>query len=380
MDKTWRDHHRILPPGANTPRGVGIDIASTIGALNVSLPGVWPGVALLPGGGVRAVTANFLSKPLESPRPIMSPASGTGRTERAATRSRFRFRALNHAQAIGLLVACACMWSVAGLISRKLEEAQSLEVTFWRSFFCLLAMGAGLGWHWRGEALQAVARIGRWGLFSAAMWAVMFTCFMIALTRTSVANTVVVMSLAPLLAAMLGRLVLKVTIPRATWVAIALAAGGVWWMVREGISDEGLEGMLIAAGVPLASAANLVVLQAKRAEVDLIPAVLVGALMSCVLTLPWAVPFQANPSDIGWLAFLGIFQLAIPCALLVWVARFLPPHEIALICLLEVVLGPIWAWLGAGEKMPQATIEGGLMVIVALIANELRGRWMVARA
>jgi len=209
---------------------------------------------------------------------------------------------------------------------------------------------------------------------------VMFTCFMIALTRTSVANTVVVMSLAPLLAAMLGRLVLKVTIPRATWVAIALAAGGVWWMVREGISDEGLEGMLIAAGVPLASAANLVVLQAKRAEVDLIPAVLVGALISCVLTLPWAVPFQANPSDIGWLAFLGIFQLAIPCALLVWVARFLPPHEIALICLLEVVLGPIWAWLGAGEKMPQATIEGGLMVIVALIANELRGRWMVARA
>jgi len=225
MDKTWRDHHRILPPGANTPRGVGIDIASTIGALNVRLPGVWPGVALLPGGGVRAGPANLLSKPLESPRLIMSPASGTGRTERAATRSRFRFRTLNHAQAIGLLVACACMWSVAGLISRKLEEAQSLEVTFWRSFFCLLAMGAGLGWHWRGEALQAVARIGRWGLFSAAMWAVMFTCFMIALTRTSVANTVVVMSLAPLLAAMLGRLVLKVTIPRATWVAIALAAG-----------------------------------------------------------------------------------------------------------------------------------------------------------
>jgi drug/metabolite transporter (DMT)-like permease len=272
------------------------------------------------------------------------------------------------------------MWSVAGLVSRKLEEAQSLEVTFWRSFFCLLAMCAGLGWQWRGEALQAVARIGLWGLFSAAMWAVMFTCFMIALTRTSVANTVVVMSLAPLLAALLGRVVLRATIPRATWMAIALAAGGVWWMVREGISDEGLEGMLIAAGVPLASAANLVVLRAKRAEVDLIPAVLVGALMSCVLTLPWAMPFQANATDIAWLAFLGIFQLAIPCALLVWVARFLPPHEIALICLLEVVLGPIWAWLGAGEKMPQATIEGGLLVIVALIANELRGRWMIERA
>ena len=270
------------------------------------------------------------------------------------------------------------MWSVAGLVSRQLEEAQSLEVTFWRSFFCLLAMAVGLGWRWRSGALGAVVRIGRWGFFSAAMWAVMFTCFMIALTRTSVANTVVVMSLSPLLAAVLGWLVLKTPVPRATWLAIALAAGGVWWMVREGVSKEGLEGMLIAAGVPLASAANLVVLRAQRATVDLIPAVLVGALISCVLTLPWAVPFQANAADIGWLAFLGVFQLAIPCALLVWVARFLHAHEIALISLLEVVLGPIWAWLGAGEKMPQATIEGGLMVIAALIGNELRGRWMGA--
>lgn len=289
-------------------------------------------------------------------------------------------RSLTHGQAISLLVLCASMWSVAGLVSRKLEEAQSFEVTFWRSFFCLAAMAVGLTWRWRGQALSAIVRIGRWGLFSGAMWAVMFTCFMIALTRTSVANTVVVMSLAPLLAALLGWLVLKTPVPRATWVAIAMAGGGLWWMVREGISDEGIAGMVIAAGVPLASAANLVVLRARRAEVDLIPAVLVGALISCLLTLPWALPFQASASDLAWLAFLGMFQLAIPCALLVWVARFLPPHEIALISLLEVVLGPIWAWLGAGEKLPQATVEGGLLVVVALIANELRGRLLMARA
>lgn len=239
----------------------------------------------------------------------------------------------SHRQAIALLIVCTLMWSIAGLVSRQLEQAKSLEVTFWRSLFCLIAMSVGIAWHWRAKALQMLWAMGRWGLFSGAMWAVMFTCFMIALTRTSVANTVVVMSLAPLLAALMARIFLKTAIEKSTWFAIAVAGIGVWWMVRDGISAEGLEGMLIAAGVPLASAANLVVLRAQRAQVDLIPAVLVGALMSCAVTLPWAMPFEASHNDLAWLALLGIVQLAIPCALLVWVARFLPPHEIALICL-----------------------------------------------
>jgi drug/metabolite transporter (DMT)-like permease len=281
----------------------------------------------------------------------------------------------SHRQAIALLIVCTLMWSIAGLVSRQLEQAKSLEVTFWRSLFCLIAMSVGIAWHWRTKALQMLWAMGRWGLFSGAMWAVMFTCFMIALTRTSVANTVVVMSLAPLLAALMARIFLKTAIEKSTWFAIAVAGIGVWWMVRDGISAEGLEGMLIAAGVPLASAANLVVLRAQRAQVDLIPAVLVGALMSCAVTLPWAMPFEASHNDLAWLALLGIVQLAIPCALLVWVARFLPPHEIALICLLEVVLGPIWAWLGADEKMPAATVQGGLLVIGGLAVNAWRDRW-----
>lgn len=280
----------------------------------------------------------------------------------------------SHAQAIGLLVLCNLMWSIAGLVSRQLEQAQSFEVTFWRSFFCLLAMSLGVAWHRREKALQMLWAMGRWGLFSGAMWAVMFTCFMIALTQTSVANTVVVMSLAPLLAALMSRLFLRLPIGASTWFAIVTAGIGVWWMVRDGISAEGLQGILIAAGVPLASAANLVVLRAQRAQVDLIPAVLLGAIMSCAITLPWAVPFAASSSDLAWLALLGFFQLAIPCALLVWVARFLPPHEIALICLLEVVLGPIWAWLGANEEMPAATVQGGLLVVGGLAINALRDR------
>src|SRR5690606_17647526 len=108
-----------------------------------------------------------------------------------------------------------------------------------------------------------------------------------------------------------------------------------------------------------------------HADIDLAPAVLVGAVLCCLATAPLAWPFQAGARDLALLGLLGSLQLAIPCFLMIRAVRHLAPHEVALIALLEVVLGPIWAWLGAGEAMPAATIEGGLIVLAALIGNTL---------
>jgi len=158
-----------------------------------------------------------------------------------------------------------------------------------------------------------------------------------------------------------------------TWFAIALALTGIWWMVRDGVSPEGASGMLIALGVPVAAAINLVTLRRMHARVDLAPAVLVGALISCLATLPLIWPATISAHDLLILALLGVVQLALPCMLMVRAARHLAPQEIALIALLEVVLGPIWAWLGAGEVIPVATMQGGLIVIAALAADAWLG-------
>jgi drug/metabolite transporter (DMT)-like permease len=283
-------------------------------------------------------------------------------------------RELSHRNAALLLAFCAMCWSIAGVFTRHLERADGFEITFWRSFFCAIAMLAILAWKRRGNPLALVAAMGWPGLFSGAMWAIMFTCFMLAITRTSVANTLLVLSVAPLLAALLGRAVLGVRISPMTWMAIVLAGLGIWWMVRDGVSGEGLAGMLIAAAVPVAAAVNIVTLKKLQADVDLAPAVLVGALLSCLATLPVAWPLGATGGDLAILALLGTVQLAIPCFLMIRATRSLAPHEVALIALLEVVFGPIWAWLGAGEAMPAATIQGGLVVLTALVANALFGR------
>ena len=273
-----------------------------------------------------------------------------------------------------LMAGCALLWSSAGALTRMLETAQSFELSFWRSFFCAVAMVLILSLQERGRPLGPVIRMGWIGLFSGLMWAVMFTCFMVALTHTSVANTLLVIGLSPLLAALLARVVLGQTINRITWLAIIAAGAGIWWMVHEVISSDGLTGILIALGVPLASAINLVTLRRVHAQLDLAPAVLLGALLSCAATLPLAWPLTAGARDLAILAILGAFQLALPCWLMVRALAWLAPHEVALIALLEVVLGPLWAWLFAGEITPAATLQGGVIVLAALIINTLASR------
>ncbi len=277
---------------------------------------------------------------------------------------------MTHARAVALMVVANVLWSTAGLVARLLESTQSWEVTFWRSLFAAVSMAVILVWA-RGNEAWATVRASGWpGIVSGLMFCTMFTCFMLAVTRTTVANTLVVNSLYPVFAAILGWVVLGQRLASYTWIAIVAAVGGMVWMFAAGLGD-GLSGTLIAFGVPIAAAVNVVTLRKWGRLVDLAPAVLLGGLFSALLTLPFALPFRATAPDIAWLAGLGMFQLAVPCMMLVVASRHLPPAEVALLTLLEAVLGPLWAWIGVGETPARATLVGGAVVLAAIAGNEL---------
>jgi drug/metabolite transporter (DMT)-like permease len=211
---------------------------------------------------------------------------------------------------------------------------------------------------------------------SGACWSVMFTAFMVALTLTSVANVLVTMSVGPFLTALLARVFIGHRIPVRTWLAILVAGGGIAYMYAAQVSGGQLAGTLVALCVPLAGAVNWTVVQRSNARglnVDLVPAVLVGAVISTVTTLPLAMPLQATGHDIGLLAVLGLFQLAIPCALSVVCARVLKAPEIALLASLEVIFGILLVWVGAGEVPNRTVLVGGALVLGALVTNELVG-------
>jgi drug/metabolite transporter (DMT)-like permease len=217
--------------------------------------------------------------------------------------------------------------------------------------------------------VRQVRDMGLPGLLSGLCWATMFTCFMVAIMLTSVTNTLLIMSLAPLFAAILGRWFLGEPIAGVTAVSILVAGFGLWWMLRTGLSGDSLWGVVIALGTPIAAACNLVLLRRSRGGVSLIPAVMLGGIFSALLTLPFIFPIRATESDLAWLAFLGVFQLAVPCSLLVWLSRYLPAQEIALLSLFEVVLGPVWAWLWGGEVITTVTLQGAGLILGALVLN-----------
>ncbi|MFN3375540.1 MAG: DMT family transporter [Burkholderiaceae bacterium] len=274
------------------------------------------------------------------------------------------------------MVVVTLMWSIAGVVTRQLEHARSFEVTFWRSFFMLLSLLVLLPLLQGRTVLRTLRRSGVALWLSGLCWSVMFTAFMVAIVLMPVANVLVTMAAGPLLTALMARVFIGHRIAPRTWAAIGLAGLGIVWMYGSQIAGISLTGVLVAAGVPLAAAANWTVVQHSQRHghaVDLVPAVLIGAALSSLATLPLSLPFQASAHDLGLLALLGLVQLAIPCVLVVYCGRVLKAPEIALLGLLEVIFGILLAWVGADERPSQAVLVGGALVIGALVLNELLG-------
>jgi drug/metabolite transporter (DMT)-like permease len=303
-----------------------------------------------------------------------------------------------HRNAVIVLVLCNVLWSTAGLGTRYLQQANGFEITFWRSLACTVFMLAHYWWSWEASSPTGPSRWGApWRAIRAGgwltlacgfMWCGMFVCFLVALTLTSVANTLLTMAIAPLLASILTWLVLRERINALTWLAIAAAGFGMFWMLRDSLFARGPSasghnnglGMLVALGVPICSAVNLIIMKfgvppRRQVAVDFSSAVLIGAILSSTIMLASAFPLKANAHDIAILSLLGVFQLGLPCLLMVQVTRHLAAQETALLSLLEVLFGPLWVWLAFSERPSNATLQGGLIILCALIANEL---WLKA--
>ncbi|MDH5212171.1 MAG: DMT family transporter, partial [Betaproteobacteria bacterium] len=259
------------------------------------------------------------------------------------------------------------------VLTRQMQSAGAFEMAFWRSSFAAVFVFLALFFVQERRPWDTLRAAGVAGLISGAMWAVMFTCFIVALTLTTVANVLVVSSLGPLCTALLTWLMLREPIPPRSWLAIVAASVGMGAMFGAGFTADDLShiaGLALALTIPIAGAVNIVVLRKSGAHLDLMPAVMLGALISALITLPFALPFAASGRDLLILGALGVFQLGVPCLMLVLAARTLTAPEVALLALLEVILGPLWTWLGAGEVPAGSTIAGGAIVLAALAGNE----------
>ncbi len=257
----------------------------------------------------------------------------------------------------------AVAWSTAGLLQRKLTVDLATQLAG-RALFAVLGLLVFVAFAERGHLVRAFRAIGRAGLAVTVLMAVSSGTFIAALNYTSVANVLFLQALAPVLAAVLGTFVGE-PVARRTWLAMAVAAAGVGLMVG-GPSRPSVAGVTLSLLMAVSFAGTIVITRHKR-EVSMAPATCLSQVLVFLVAAPFADPSSVGAADLALLIGLGVGQIGLGLIFLTIGARLIPAAEVALITLLEIVLGPLWVWIVLSERPSATTLVGGAIVLAAVV-------------
>jgi drug/metabolite transporter (DMT)-like permease len=299
-----------------------------------------------------------MARPQSAAPPIPAPAA-VGDDTRTAERRRAREGRL-------AILGAAIAWSTAGLAQRSLDASPATQVAG-RAAFAAAALLALVVAAERRGTLRAFRRMGRSGLAMAVCMAISSGAFLLALNYTTVANVLFMQAAAPMMAALLGWVLLSEPVDGRTWAALALAGAGVALMAA-GSLDAGTTAVVLPF-VVTASFAAVIVIARHRRDVSMMPATFSSQVLVVVACLPFLSVGSVRGGDWAVLAALGVGQMGLGLAFLTVGARLIPPAEVAIISLLEVVLGPLWVWLAYEERPGAATLVGGAIVVGAVVVQ-----------
>jgi drug/metabolite transporter (DMT)-like permease len=272
--------------------------------------------------------------------------------------------------AVLLLVTSALIFSTGGLFIRALDNPQAWTTVFWRGLSACASLSLLIIWRERVNPLRAAVRMGRPGWLVAAAFSASSIGMVVALTKTSVAIVLVIFALSPLAAAVLAWILIGERVNSYTWVAIGVTVAGVGYMVSGQGAGGSTAGALIALIIPLAFGYGTVMIR-RHSEIAMAPAMLLSAAMSTVISLPFADPLDVTRHDLLLLLMFGFAQLGIGLAIFSVGAARAPATDVALISMLEPIMGPIWVWIFMDEYPGVPALIGGSVVFVALAVHTL---------
>ena len=263
----------------------------------------------------------------------------------------------------------AIAWSTAGLFQRELTVNLGTQLAG-RALFAMLGIGVFVAVTERGRVIASFRTMGRAGLAVAVLMAASSGAFIAALNYTSVANVLFLQGLAPVLAAVFG-LAVGERFSRRTWVAMAVAIAGVALMVG-GPSRPSAAGFALSLFMSISFAGTIVITRHQR-HVSMAPATWLSQAFVFVCAAPFASVSEVGPKDLALLAGLGVTQIGLGLIFLTIGARLIPAAEVALITLLEIVLGPLWVWIALSERPSATTLAGGAIVLAAVLVQARAG-------
>ena len=264
-----------------------------------------------------------------------------------------------------VFVALAALaWSSAGVLQRELSVGTATQVAG-RAVVAAIALFAFVAFSEGRGVVRAFASMGRAELAVAVLTAIASGTFIVALNHTTVANVLFMQAVAPIAAALIAWVALHESVSRRTSIAMAVALAGVGLMVGGPGGSHGL-GVGLSVVMTLAFALAVVITRHRR-DISMAPAICVSQVLVAIVAAPFAHPGSVDAHDFGLIVALGVGQMGLGLAFLTIGARLIPAAEVALITLLEVVLGPLWVWLALSERPSTATLAGGAVVIGAVM-------------
>ena len=305
----------------------------------------------------------------------MAPLRGAGRDGEGILQTR-----PHYVRGILLAFLGGVALSFGGPMFRSVQEAGEWQVLFYRAVGFAIGGLAYVLINRRGRLIAAFQGIGRPGIVAGLVLGAAIPCYVLAVLNTTIANALFVVSMSPLFAAIVGLVVLRERVKVITWLAAAIALVGVGIMMEDalakelgaGLDDDTLFGNLMAVLAALGLGSYAVVLR-FRTDADMSPCLIIAGVVSAlVAVVPISGEVAVQRFDLMLCLAMGL-QAVLGFALLTFATKYIPAAEVALLSLMEVMLGPVWTELLTPEAVSPSVWIGGPIVLAAVIAYSIVG-------
>ena len=264
-----------------------------------------------------------------------------------------------------LLFGGFCL-SWGGFVIRSFEEASVWQILLLRSFFFMLALIGFLAATYKKNTLNILKDAGFPAVLGGLVMSFSFIAFVVAMTNTTVANVVFIISTQTMFLAIFGYFYLKEKISLVSFISILLAMSGITVMVGNSLSSGFFFGNLVALAIPI-NFSILVMIIRKNKNLDMVPAIFYSGIFSVIYGLVLSESFVFTSYDILMGFFLGVPQLAFGFICITIGSRSTPSATIGLLMLSETICAPIWVLLFLNEIPPASTLIGGFIIILAIV-------------
>ena len=282
-----------------------------------------------------------------------------------------------HKHGLLFVFAAGVLWSTVGLGIRMIEDAVVWQILLYRSISMSIFLYMVIRLRSGESPFLQIRRIGLPAVVAGLSLVAAYSGGIYAIQNTSVANAMLLFATAPFMAAVLGWLVLREPVRAATWIAIAVALGGILIMVSDKTGDVAVQGSLAALGSALGFAVFTVALRWGRSG-EMLPSVFLSGLFAIIITFGICEFLELSVvlslQDGGVAMGMGVFQVGAGLILYTLGSRSLPAAELTLLSLAEVLLGPLWVWLFLNETASLNTLVGGAVLLIAIAGNAVSGK------